>query len=179
MAYTFNRPQLDQLNRVWRDCSGQEWLANNFTTELAYFMEHCPELITEGNRKIETEESRDYSAVAKHCDKLLKALEAIPELDRLNLLSMREKRREYDGRSVPLCDPLEYVKALQELAAANSNNVKRYAKHERQLNRLRTFLDRFPPLRNISRSNFIELAATLWPEINSESFLKAYRPGKK
>lgn len=179
MAYTFNEAQKTDLKRIWSTCGGLERLADNFVSELAYFMEYCPELITEGNRKIETEESRDYAAVAKHCDKLLKALEGIPELERLNLLSMREKRHEYDGRSVPLCDPLEYVKALQELATANSYNVKRYAKHERQLDKLRTFLERFPPLRDISRKQFLELLGALWPDIDDDSFRKAYRPGKK
>ncbi len=179
MVAALSEAQQVQLKRVWLECGGQERLADNFTAELAYFLDNCPDLIVEGNKKIETEESRGYAAVAKHCDKLLKALGDIPELDRLNLLSLREKRPEYDGRSLPMCDPLDYVQALQELAADRSYRLKRYAKHKRQLGDLRAFLDRFPPLRAISRSNFIELATQLWPDINPESFLKAYRPGKK
>ena len=179
MAYKFSEPQKANLQKVWLECDGQERLANNFTTELAYFMEHCPELIADGNKKIETEQSRNYSTLEKHCDKLLKTLESIPELERLNLLSLREQRPEYDGKSIPLCDPLEYVRALQALAADQSHNLKRYAKHERQLDQLRTHLNRHPPLRDISRSKFIELAGELWPDIKYDSFLKAYRPRKK
>lgn len=179
MTATFSEAQKAELNRIWSDCGGPARLAGDFTAELAYFMDHCPELIAVGNKKIETEESRDYAAVAKHCEKLLAVLGDLPELDRLNLLSLREERPEYDGRSVPLCDPLEYVQTMQELANDRSGRLKRYAKHERQLDELRQFVNRFPPLKEISRANFVDLAAALWPEINPENFLKAYRPGKK
>ncbi|TBW52217.1 hypothetical protein EZI54_16390 [Marinobacter halodurans] len=179
MARTFSEAQTADLKRIWSDCGGLDRLADNFTAELAYFMDRCPELIAVGNKKIETEESRNYAAVATHCEKLLAALGEIPELDRLNLLSLREERAEYDGRSVPLCDPLEYVQTMQELATDRGRRLKRYAKHKRQLDELRRFLDRFPPLNEISRAKFIDLAAALWPEINPENFLKAYRPGKK
>lgn len=179
MTGTFSEAQKAELNRIWSDCGGLARLADDFTAELAYFMDRCPELIAVGNKKIETEESRDYAAVAKHCEKLLAALGEIPELDRLNLLSLREERPEYDGRSVPLCDPLEYVQTMQELASDRSYRLKRYAKHERQLDELRRFVDRFPPLKEISRKEFLELAGALWPDIDDDSFRKAYRPGKK
>lgn len=179
MAGTFSEAQTADLKRIWSDCGGLDRLADDFTAELAYFMDHCPELIAVGNKKIETEESRDYAAVAKHCERLLAALGEIPELDRLNLLSLREERPEYNGRSVPLCDPLEYVQTIQELANDRSGRLKRYAKHERQLDELRRFLNRFPPLQGLSRYKFIELAGALWPDTGEDSFRKAYRPGKK
>jgi len=179
MAGTFSEAQTAHLKRIWSDCGGLDRLADDFTAELAYFMDRCPELIAVGNKKIETEESRDYAAVAKHCEKLLAALGKIPDLDRLNALSLREERAEYDGRSLPLCDPLEYVQTMQELANDRSYRLKRYAKHERQLDELRRFLDRFPPLKEISRKQFLNLAAILWPSVDSQNFEKAYRPGKK
>ena len=180
MAGTLAEAQKEQLRRIWLECGGLERLAEGFAGEIAFFLEQCPPLITEGNKKIETEESRGYANVAKQCDKLLKALEGIPELDRLNRLSLRGHfpgivDAQGDSKSVPLCDPLEYLQALQEQAARQSQEVKRYAKHERQLSQLRHFLNRFPPMRQISRESFIELAGELWPEVNLESFRKAYR----
>jgi len=177
VGYTFNDSQIADLKRVWQRLGGLERLADSFTDELAYFMEHCPELITEGNRKIETKESRDYSTVAKHCDKLLQALEEIPALDRLNRLSMRAGGP-LSGPlpGFPLCDPIEYVQAIKKLATQESSIIKRYAKYERQLTSLRSFVNRFPPLREISRSNFLDLAALLWPDASPDSLERAYRP---
>ena len=179
MANALTDAQKIQLKRIWLECRGQERLAENFTTELTYFMDNCPELIADGNKKIETAESCDYAAVAKQCDKLLQALAKIPELDRLNLLPPREERPEYNGRALPIYDPLEFMLTVQENATRQSRELKGFAKHERQLGDLRDFIERFPPLQNISRDKFIELAGELWPDINLESFRKAYRPRKK
>ena len=174
MAHEFNETQKEQLERIWLDCGGQEEQAKNFIGELAYFFDNCPELIAGSHEKIETQHSRDYSSVVQQCEKLVKALEKIPDIDRINILSIREKRPENGGRSVPICDPLDYVEGIQELAKFQSNQLKKYKKYKQQLYGLRDFLNRFPPLRNIKRSNLLKLAGELWPEVDPASFEKAY-----
>lgn len=179
MAHEFNEPQKKELKRIWLGCGGQEEQAENFIGELAYFFDNCPELISGSHKKIESQHSRDYSSVAQQCERLVKALEKIPDPDMLNILSIREKRPEYGGRNVPICDPLDYVKGIQELAEFQSDQLKKCNKYERQLSSLWKFITkekRFRPLEKISRSHLLDLAVALWPEVDSASFEKAYRP---
>ena len=169
MVHKFNENQKKVLKRIWSDCKGQEQQVENFIGRLAYFLDTCPELITGSHKKIETQRSRDYFDVAKHCGKLLKALAKIPDIDRINLLSIYE--------NTPLfSDPLDHVKGIQKRAEFQSNQLKKCKKYDQQLDDLRDFLNCFEPLQKISRYYFLDLAAVLWPEIDPSSFEKAYRP---
>lgn len=168
--------QARDLKDFWRRHDGLDRLADDFVKELGFFMQHCPTLITDSKKKIETEESKAFAAVATHCEKLERALRGISDLDRLNILSLREARPEYGGKAMPLVDPLEYVSAIRELAGARSYELKRLGKYTRQLLGLREFVKRFPPLKDISRSRLVELASLLWPAVGSGDFERAYRP---
>ncbi|MGI9284774.1 MAG: hypothetical protein ACR2P1_05250 [Pseudomonadales bacterium] len=103
MADGMTDAQKLQLKRVWLDCGGQERLCEDYIAELAHFhfLDYAPELIAGSHKKNEAAESRNFAAVANSCDNLLEAMKAIPDLDRLNLLSPREERPEYGGKNVP------------------------------------------------------------------------------
>ena len=173
----FTTEQQAALEEYWFAQGGLAQLAEDFIQQMTFFMEHCPEIISDNNKKIEAVESRNYSAVAERCKKLLEALELIPEGERLNILSLRERRPEYDNKAMPICEPYVYVDTMRELAEHWSYELKRPAKHARQLYGLRNFVKRFPPLKSVNRKKFIELAQILWPSVNGSSFEKVYKEG--
>ncbi len=175
----FSAGQKASLKRIWIDCGGEKELLDDFTQELNYFLATSPKLITNGNVKFETIERDNYRKVANACEKLISALGAIDSLDRLNVLSLRERKPEYGDRSLPMCDPLDYVNVVRETASYYANSLGRLRKYERQLNGLEHFLKRFPATREILNSQLIDIACTLWPEVNSESFHKAHKALKK
>lgn len=166
MATTFNENQVQQLKRIWSELRGLDRLAGGFVIELQWYVENSPKLITDSNQAIEQEERETFGAVAEQCVELIKTLKRAPSIDRLNILSLREERPEYDGRSLPICDPLLFVEEIQERAASYAEALRHFKKHDRQLYGLKKFLNRFPPARNISKRQFLDLAGVIYQDEN-------------
>ena len=155
----------EQLKNIWQRLGGLDRLADSFVAEMRYFLEQTPAINADDGRKQSTVEREHYASVAEQCDKLLKALGQLPELDRLNVLSLRGYLPESGDRAVPICDPLDYITTVKENAQYRAEQLKNgnVSKFSRQLYALRDFINRFPPAREINRSQFIELATALWP----------------
>jgi len=171
MPFKFSNYQNEKLRRFWRNIGGLDRLAGDFVNELNHYMRTTPRLITDSNKRIEIEESREYKKIAEACNKLLDRLNNIPEIDRLNILSLRELRPEYCGRSLPICDPLDYVETIQELAEHQSYGLKKYVKSERQWKGLEHYIKRFPPCRDLTKSQFSNLFFILY-DADKESVRK-------
>lgn len=181
------------LKKFWLDCGGVEIgsrgrdLSDDFANEMAFFLEHCPKLISDSNKKFELQEREEYEKISEYCGKLLSLLQGIPEGDRINILSLEDsgltqilslhhdkpvvKKTRAKG---PLCDPLKYIEAMATQADEHRKKLRGLKKHERQLRELHDFVNRFPPLKNIRKNQLCELAHILWPNINVDSFKRAY-----
>jgi len=162
MSFTLSENKNSQLRRFWLDIGGLDRLTGDFVNELIYYMKTTSELITDTNKQIETEESNRYKKVANTCDKLLAELTEISELDRINILSLRQKYQEFGEKSLPMCDPLEYVETIKELADNYSYELKKCAKYERQWKGLENFKKRFPPCKNLTKEQFKDLFCILY-----------------
>lgn len=154
----------NELKAFWKKLGGQDRLADGFVSEIKFFLNQVPAINAEDGRKQATVERQTYREIANQCDGLLKALEKIPDLDRLNILSLRERRTEYGDKTLPICDPLDYVKTIKENSEFHAEEFGRagVTKFSRQLYSLKNFIKRFPPCMGINRSSFIELATILW-----------------
>lgn len=162
MSYTFNTNQQAELRAFWLELGCPKGVIDGYINELVHYLDTTSELITNSNKKIESKENRDYLNVAKQCEKLLNELKKIPELDRINLLSVRENRPEYGGRIMSIIDPFSYVEAIQELAKHHSYELNKCSKYYRQLHGLKTFLSRFPQCKDLKRVPFLKLFCILY-----------------
>ncbi len=162
MSSIFSEHQHEELKKFWINMGGTKNLIDNFIAELAYYMETSHELITKGNKKIEDKEKDIYSDVAIHCTKLVHTLENISEIERINILSLREPRSEFGGKNIPICDPLEYVKTIQELAKYRCEELNNAPKYKRQVKELDRFLRRFPQMKDLANNLFSDLFCILY-----------------
>ena len=178
MSFYLSIYQIKKLREFWQNIGGLDRLTDDFVNELNHYMRTTSTLITDSNKRIETEESRRYKKVADACNKLLDALNDIPDIDRLNVLSLREIRPEYDGRSLPICNPLDYVKTIRETAEGYSYELKKCVKYERQWKGLRNYIKRFPSCRDITKSQFSNLFSILY-DVDKEALRKAKKKFKE
>mgnify|MGYP000131451102 CR=1 FL=1 len=152
--FIFSEHQNIALKKFWSGINGLDRLADTFILELRHYMEYySTEIIANSNKQIETAESEKYLNIAKLCGELGRLFKDIPELDRYNLLSVREERKE---KNIPICDPLEYVVYIKEQAEDHSYKLKKYAKHEQQLIGFNVFIERFSPCRKLTRAQFVD-----------------------
>ena len=168
MFFNLSEWQNIKLRNFWRNIGGHDNLADGFIEEIVNYMSTTPELIIDTNRKIETEERERYLNLAATCDKLIKQLGRIPDLDRVNLLSENEERREYGGFPFPMYDPLDYIIGLKEKAERHRDRLKGYVKYERQFLDLKSSLCIFNETRSLNKSQFIYLFCLLFKDVNDK-----------
>lgn len=176
MKVELSEKQKSDLANIWRLCRGEESLITNMLIpELEYFLETCPELITDSHKKIETQEGHNYMETAKNLKKAIDNLKKIPQIDRLNKLSVRQSHTDIaNGKHLPIHDPLDYVETIRDNALKMGDTLLQYTKYERQLDMLKDFLPRFTPFKNIKRVHFFKISCALWPSVDPESFEKHY-----
>ncbi|PCJ87995.1 MAG: hypothetical protein COA54_04320 [Thiotrichaceae bacterium] len=168
MSFELSNYQNEELIRFWKDIGGLDRLTDNFINELNQYRNTTPELITTDKRKIETEERERYLYLSNTCSEIIRQLDRIPEIDRINLLSENEERRENGGSAFPMYDPLDYIKGLKERAERHRDRLKHYVKYERQFIDLKSSLRVFHETRCLKQSQFIFLFCLLFKDANDK-----------
>ncbi len=156
IEFTFSEHQDYKLRNFWKDIGGLEHLTEGFVRELRYYMDTTPALITDKNTRVEYEQRDDYKNVADICKQLTKALTKMQATDRINLLSLRNENR------IPMCDPMDYVKTIQELAEFTVGEFDGVKKYDCQINNLTNFINRFPPCKKLIKKQFTDLFYILY-----------------